>query len=117
MNNRGSTARIANIILGVWLFLSAFLWIHSSGQQTNTWLMGLIAVGAALVALYRAPQARYVNSIVGLWLVLSAWLIPTINMATVWNNIIVGVLMFGISLVPNVTMGRTRPLHPRGATT
>jgi hypothetical protein len=31
-----SWPRVANIVLGIWLFLSAFLWLHSAAQMTNT---------------------------------------------------------------------------------
>jgi hypothetical protein len=91
-------ARWVNAAVGVWLFLSAFLWPHTSSQYTNTWLMGIIAVAVALIALGR-PGFRYVNTAVGIWLVISAFALPTMSMGTRWNNFIVGLVIGFLSLV------------------
>ena len=111
-------ARYVNIALGVWLFISAFVWHHSAAQFTNTWILGIIAVAAALVAL-AVPPFRFVNTAVGIWLIISAFALPHIARGTVWNNVLVGAAMFFVSLVgPRTSMagttsatGATR-LHP-----
>src|SRR5262249_31763739 len=61
-----------NIVLGIWLFISAFLWPHFEPQFTNTWLLGIICVAAAVVAL-RVPWFRYVNTALAIWLFISAF--------------------------------------------
>jgi hypothetical protein len=94
-------ARILNVILGVWLFISAFAWPHTSAQFTNTWILGVLAVIFALVAAYAAPQARYLNTLLAIWLFISAFALPRLNVGTVWNNVIVAILMFIFSLVPS----------------
>jgi hypothetical protein len=100
VNTSGSTARILNIILGVWLFISAFIWQHSAAQQTNTWILGVLAVVFALVAMYAAAQARYLNTILAIWLFISAFALPRISVGTVWNNVLVAIAIFALSLVP-----------------
>ena len=98
MSSNGS--RYWNIVLGLWLFISAFVWPHSQAQLTNTWIMGVIVVVAAAVSL-RVPGARYVNTVVGAWLIISAFALPRISTGTTWNNFIVGILVLLLSLAPS----------------
>jgi hypothetical protein len=101
----GIWARGLNAALGIWLIISAYLWPHATGQITNAWIVGLLAIAFAAVAAYSAPQARYANTVLGIWLFISAWAVVTMSVATVWNNVIVGALMFVFSLVPNQSRG------------
>lgn len=90
--------RYANIVLGAWLFLSAFLWTHYDGSFTNTWLVGALIAAFAIGAL-RAPALRWVNTALSAWLILTtlfAW--PALT-GTLWNNVLVGVLVFILSLM------------------
>jgi len=96
MNNRG--ARYLNIMLGIWLFVSAFVWPHRTWQFNNTWILGVITVVVGLIAL-GSPAARFVNTLVGVWLVISAFSVPLLSVATRWNNVLVGVAIFIVSLV------------------
>lgn len=93
-------ARIANVVLGVWLFISAFIWPHTQAQMTNTWIVGALIAIFALVAM-RAPQARYVNTALAIWLFISVWVLPVESTATLWNNAIVAIAVFVLSLLPS----------------
>jgi len=92
-------ARIANIILGVWLFISAFIWPHSQAQLTNTWIVGLAIIAIALIAL-AAPPVKYLNTALAVWLFISVWVLRGGVPGTQWNNAIVAILVFLFSLVP-----------------
>ncbi len=94
-----SGARIANIILGVWLFISAFIWPHGASQLTNTWIVGVVTVAIALIAL-AAPPVKYLNTALSIWLFISVWVLPGANAGTQWNNAIVAILIFLFSLAP-----------------
>jgi hypothetical protein len=96
--------RVLNLILGIWLFISAFLWSHTQAQMTNTWIVGALAVVISLVSMYAAAQARYLNTILSIWLFISVWALPRMNVGTAWNNVIVAILMFVFSLVPGGAM-------------
>jgi len=96
MDTRG--ARYLNILLGVWLFISAFVWRHSAWQFNNTWILGVITVVVGFIALGSAP-ARFVNTLVGIWLVISGFGGPALNVATRWNNGLVGIAIFIVSPV------------------
>ena len=96
MDNR--TVRTINIVLGAWLFLSAFLWFHSGAQFTNTWIVGLATAGIAIAGLW-AAQARWLNVGLAAWLIVSNWVLPTTS-ATGWNNFLVGIAILVIAFLP-----------------
>ena len=102
-----NSARYWNVIIGIWLFISAFVWAHTPAQQTNTWLCGLLCIAFALWA-SAAPAVRYLNTALAVWLFISVWALPAVSAATVWNNIICSVLIFVISLIP----GQRVLMHP-----
>jgi hypothetical protein len=52
--------RYANVTLGLWLFVSAFLWPHSSFAFAASWIMGSCIAMNAFAAIW-APPARYFN--------------------------------------------------------
>jgi hypothetical protein len=102
-NDGWTQIRGINVILGIWLFISAFIWPHSAAQHLNTWLMGVLSVVFALVAM-AAPPARYLNTILAIWLFISAWALPTVSVGTVWNNVLVAIAIFIVSLAPMATV-------------
>lgn len=109
--NTNSFPRWLNVVLGAWLFISAFSWPHGEAQFVNSWLIGIAMVIAAGTAI-RYDGARYVNSVLAAWLFVSAWALPTFSTATFWNNVLVGVAAFIISLVPRTPTTRTMTEGP-----
>src|SRR5262249_23577561 len=98
---RGASPRIVNVILGIWLFISAFVWPHTSAQMTNTWICGVLCVIFALVAM-AVPWVRYLNTLLAIWLFISAWALPSVSAGTIWNNVLCAIAIFIVSLVPSV---------------
>ena len=92
-------ARTLNILLGIWLFISAFIWTHSQAQLTNTWILGVLCVAFALIAT-RVEQVRYLNTALAVWLFISAFALNSQSRGTMWNNALVAVAIFIISLAP-----------------
>jgi hypothetical protein len=107
------SARAVNVVLGIWLFISAFLWPHSQAQMTNTWILGVLCVVFALIAA-RIPSASYLNTALAVWLFISAFALPTAQIGTMWNNALVAVAIFIASLVESDTgeMIRRQPMQP-----
>ena len=99
-----TTARIANVVLGVWLFISAFLWQHSYAQRTNTWILGVLCVAFALIAM-RVAEARYLNTLLAIWLFISVWALPSISSGTRWVNALTAIAIFAVSLAPGYLGG------------
>ena len=123
MNMNAQGARIVNLVLGIWLFISAFVWPHTTAQMTNTWILGVLTVVFALVAM-RVQQVRYLNTLLSVWLFISAFALPRLNDGTAWNNAILGVVIFFLSLVPSTERVQRagapghdvhEPQHPRTA--
>jgi hypothetical protein len=96
---RGASPRILNVVLGIWLFVSAFLWRHTHSQLTNTWIVGVLCVLFALVAM-AIPWARYLNTALAVWLFISTWALPSVSAGTVWNNVLLAIAIFIVSLRP-----------------
>jgi hypothetical protein len=107
------SARPVSIVLGIWLFISAFIWQHTSAQLTNTWICGLLCVAFSLIAT-RALNARYLNTVLAVWLFISAFALPTLLVGTVWNNALVAVAIFIVSLMeePSGVVTRRTPIQP-----
>ncbi len=115
---RGVSPRIVNVLLGAWLFISAFVWYHTPLQRNNTWICGVICVVVALVAM-AVPWARYLNTLLAIWLFISAWALVSATPGTIWNNVLCAIAIFVVSLVPTVPGvaspggGFIRPAPPR----
>lgn len=92
--------RFANAAIGAWLTLSAFLWLHTESSRTNTWVVGLFMVAAALWAA-SAPAVRWFNTVLAIWLALTTLAMADIRPGTFWNNLLVAVVAFALSLIPN----------------
>lgn len=91
-------ARILNFLLGVWLFISAFIWPHTAGERLDTWIIGIWIAVFSLVAMSQ-PSARWLNTLAAIWLFFSTLAITNTSQATPWNNIIVAILVFIVSFV------------------
>src|SRR5919206_2465218 len=83
--NRGQLARWLNLLLGIWLFISAFVWDHTPAERTNTWILGVLCVVFALCAM-SISTARWLNTALAVWLFISVWALPHRELATMWNN-------------------------------
>lgn len=93
-------ARTFGIVLSLWLFFSAFAWPRSPESFSNAWLVGLFAGVACLVAMTRSPRARFIDVALSAWLFASAFLLPRASGVAFWNDVVVAVLLFLVSLVP-----------------
>ena len=102
--NGTSLARWTNVVLGAWLFVSAFIWKHTPTSFTNTWIMGVIIAAIALGAL-AVPALRYVNTASAVYLFISSIAVHHLYAASGWHNAIVAGLVFLVSLVPSRVYG------------
>jgi hypothetical protein len=94
----GKTARFLNVILGLWLIVSASLWPHSPPQFVTTWVLGVLCAAAAALAAVK-PPVRYMNTIFSVLLFISAFTLNRSGAATLWHNALVAIAIFGLSLV------------------
>lgn len=92
-------ARLANLALGLWLCASVFLWQHFDTSRRNTWVVGALICASALLGL-RVSAARWVTGALAGWLFASTLLlIRPLAIETLWNNSLVAVAVFALTLV------------------
>lgn len=89
----------ANAMLGIWLILTPVLWRHSTAEGINTFVVGALMVLFS-VRSRAAPSVRFLNAIVAVWLLISAFLLPDPSVWTRWNNSVVALVAFVLSLMP-----------------
>lgn len=103
-------ARDLNVLLGAWLFVSAFAWPHEFDARMVTWIVGaLVALSAA--AAFVADELRYVEAILGGLLVFAAVVQPNVDVATGVNNILVGGAISSLALLHDGTERRLFHRH------
>jgi len=103
-------ARTLNLILGLWLFVSAFAIPRTPSEFTNAWIVGLASAIFALLGMTRGP-ARFANTALSAWLLTSAFLLPHRSPASVWHDVAAAVLMLLLSLVPGTMRSVPRRHH------
>jgi hypothetical protein len=108
---RGMSPRLVNAVLGAWMFISAFLWPHTRAQMFNAWISGVLCVVFAIAGI-AAPGARHLNTALAIWLFVSTWTMASLNIATIWNNVLCAIAIFVVSLVPSDTKTLPRSMLP-----
>ena len=84
------TARIFNILMGVWLFASAFILPQGRVQFASTALCGALAALFAAMTNYDL-RSRYASMAVGALVVVLALAVQPMGSATFWHNGIMGI--------------------------
>lgn len=90
--------RLISILVGAWLFVSAFAWPHTLAAETNTWIVGTLILIFSLATLLW-PTVRLVNPVLAIWLFVSTLFLPDARVATMWSNAIVAIVVFALSLI------------------
>jgi hypothetical protein len=101
-------ARLANVGLGVWVIVSAFLWPEPA-QTLNTVGSGMLIAAIAALSLIAEPLlhrpelssgARAANVVMAMWLFWSTLLLPSTWGATVMNAILVSMAVTAFAFFP-----------------
>jgi len=108
------TARIFSVLLGGWLFLSAFAWPHAHGQYLATLICGALTVVLSLGMFYFSGF-RYLLAVVGVILFVIAVTAHVRWTATFWHNAIIALGIFVAAMVDrgNVGARQERELYGR----
>ena len=99
--------RILNVLMGTWLFISAFAWAHTPLEAAFTMACGGLSVVFALATIYHGAF-RYLNAGLAVALfvstiALSAWR----GGPTMWHNAVLAILLFVVALFD----GRPETVH------
>ncbi len=83
-----------NGIIGVWLFIAAFLSFTPQGNMWNLLIIGIVAAIVGFTMVKEKPWQAWLTGIVGIWLIIAAF-IPglTMQLGNEWNAIISGILL------------------------
>ncbi len=89
--------RWVNVALGMWLFVSAWLFAVEPGELANNIFLGLAIFLVAFMAM-GVEGFRKVNTVLGLWAVVSPFLLGYGDGGGALNDVVVGVLVISASL-------------------
>jgi hypothetical protein len=89
----GMTTRIFNILMGLWLFASAFVLPQGRGQIASTAICGLLTIVFSALTSYDA-RSRYLTVAVGALVVVLAFVAHPLGSATFWHNGVMGISIF-----------------------
>ena len=99
-------ARMLNVLVALWLIMSAFMWPHSTFQVANTLVCGFLALALAIAGLYR-EEAGYFSAVLAAWLFFSSVItMGAPSQLTLWNNTLVA-----IAILVTALAGRTEPIR------
>jgi hypothetical protein len=93
-------ARILNAALGIWLMAAPAVLGYSAPAETNDRILGPVIATFAIVAISGATRpVRRVNTVAGGWLLLAPWVLGYGAGAATVNDMLVGAVVVGASLV------------------
>jgi hypothetical protein len=104
------SVRIFNVLVGTWLFLSAFAWHHSTPQGMTALICGALTVVLSLASMY-VPGLRYLLAVVAVILFVTSLATADHYDRTFWHNSIMAIAIFVSALVARNAAG-TEPEHP-----
>jgi hypothetical protein len=114
------TASGLNVILGIWLIISAFIFAATGAAFWNNVLVGIFVLILASTRVSRPTVATkplgWTNAVVAIWLILAPFVLDYLSLAETWNSIGVGVLLL-IFAAWSASLPRAMPVTTRTATT
>jgi hypothetical protein len=84
------TARIFNILIGLWLFASAFILPQGHGQVAVTAICGVLTTVFAALTSYDV-RSRYLTEAVGVLVIVLAFAAHPLGSAAFWHNGVMGI--------------------------
>jgi hypothetical protein len=94
----GLWAHYAAALVGAWFFMSSVVWHDGMAVGSLDWILALLVMGAAVVALRHAKRHWFISGLGALILVLS-FALPHASGLTAWNERVVGTLLILLGLV------------------
>lgn len=95
-------ALLLNIVLAVWLFVSAYLLPHSATTSWNSMIVAVLVAAVALLAFSSPgrPGLRWINAVLAVWLFVTALVMPHTSLGTSLHDVGVSVVLAALSLIP-----------------
>lgn len=93
------SARVLSAALGLWLMAAPSALAYAGASRVSHLVVGPIVAAVSIVAMWPVTRPlRWLNLLAGLWLLLSPWGFTAPEDA-LWNSVLVGVALIGLSFV------------------
>jgi SPW repeat len=114
------TASGVNILLGVWLIVSPWVFDYSgrSAALSSVTVGALIALLAAirLASLHNSAGLSGINLLLAFWTAAAPWIYEyAVNTGALWNNIVVGILISVLAVWSALATDADRRRRPRAS--
>jgi hypothetical protein len=93
-------ARCGNLVLGLWLQVSAFVWPRTDHSRVSAWLPGLLISIIALLSM-GAPPMRWLNGFLALWLLLWTFAAAGNEPISYVSGVVSAILVLVLSTIPS----------------
>jgi peptidoglycan/LPS O-acetylase OafA/YrhL len=94
----GLWAHYAAALVGAWFVMSSIVWHDGMVVRSLDWMLGLLAMGASVMAL-RHSRRHWAISGLGAVLLILSFVLPHGSGLTAWNERVVGALLLLLGLV------------------
>jgi hypothetical protein len=108
----GEEMRATNAVIGLWMFVSTFFWFHTRFQRLNAWVVGILAMSAALAVGRGRGWGRSLNALLGAWLIISGLLPLGQRPSIVWNQVVCGFFLVLFATADSLRALRAQSGHP-----
>lgn len=85
--------RIFNVLMGIWLFISAFAWRHSPAEFWAALICGAVTIVLTLGTFY-VPGLRYLVAVFALMLLVESVTAAASVRRTAWHDAIIAIAIF-----------------------
>lgn len=90
--------RTTIVVLSGWVLFAGYLWPHTAAHLLNNWIVGIGLLIFGTVA-YGRPWARYMTLALAAWLFVYSAVYQRSDPWTFWNDAMVAVVVFVLSLL------------------
>jgi hypothetical protein len=100
-----------NVVLGVWLCISAAFLAHTPAATTNTMFLGLSIFLVAFLAM-GIDRLRRFNAVLGAWAIVSPFVLGYMNSGEALNEVVVGMVVVAVALWTPRQLSRREEQQP-----
>ena len=90
--------RLINLLIGVWLFASTFVWPHAPHARSVALYVGLLIALVSAWAMF-VHAVHWINAVLAVGLFVLT-LGHEHSALTAWNHVIISIIVFALALVP-----------------
>ena len=105
------TANWLIVIAGIWLIIAPFiLGFRGTLLSMNDVITGIVIAMISLIAIGMPEESSWMNwisAILGIWILITAFLMTSIGIAGMWNNLVIGAITVALGIWGAVSISST----------